>query len=228
MLSSLDPDVVGNFQPGNMTRPLEPTECLLEMFSVPKQSLIPKQKSKFKHGKGDEAQRVLSEIVHNDEDFLALFDRFISEVVLPPFKERLVKCGLAQNNVPTMFYYQCPPTLRIQPGPSSRHVRAHSDAMYGHQDGELNFWMPLTDPTLTKTDLWAESSPGKGDFKPLGASMGEVVSFHGSSCFHHVPPNLSKFTRVSLDFRVGVKGFFDPTWRLRGTKADHSRKQREI
>jgi hypothetical protein len=32
------------------------------------------------------------------------------------------------------FWYQRPPTLRIQPGPSSRHVRAHHDAEYGHQE----------------------------------------------------------------------------------------------
>ena len=54
-----------------------------------------------------------------------------------------------------------PPTLRIQPGPSTRYVRPHKDSDYGHQDGELNFWVPLTDPDLTKTDLWVETSPGK-------------------------------------------------------------------
>ena len=44
------------------------------------------------------------------------------------------------------FYYQFPPTLRLQPGPSSRiGGRAHCDADYGHQDGEVNFWLPLTD-----------------------------------------------------------------------------------
>ena len=44
------------------------------------------------------------------------------------------------------FYYQFPPTLRLQPGPSSRiGGRAHCDANYGHQDGEVNFWLPLTD-----------------------------------------------------------------------------------
>ena len=36
--------------------------------------------------------------------------------------------------------------------------------------------------------------------------------------------NASRRTRVSLDFRVGVEGFFDPEWSMAGTKADHDRR----
>jgi len=85
--------------------------------------------------------------------------------------------------------------------------------------------MPLTDPTMTKTDLFCESSPGKEDYEPLGAQLGEAVAFHGSSCKHFAPPNCSNNTRVSLDFRVGVEPFFDPKWKMFGTKSDHTRKQ---
>ena len=46
---------------------------------------------------------------------------------------------------PLTFYVQRPPTLRLQPGPSAFTVRPHNDAEYGHQPGELNFWLPLTD-----------------------------------------------------------------------------------
>ena len=84
--------------------------------------------------------------------------------------------------------------------------------------------MPLTDPNLTLTDLWAESEPGKEDYQALGPKLGEVVSFHGSSCKHYVPPNLSSNTRVSIDFRVGIEGYFDPHWKMRGTKSDHTRR----
>ena len=42
---------------------------------------------------------------------------------------------------------------------------------------------------------------------------------------YQVPANPSDCTRVSLDFRVGVEGHFDPHWSMRGTKADHCRAQ---
>eukprot|EP00957_Ditylum_brightwellii_P133873 10208183-Ditylum_brightwellii.AAC.1 len=85
--------------------------------------------------------------------------------------------------------------------------------------------MPLTDPSLTQIDLWAESLPDRGDYHPLGARLGQIISFHGSSCRHYVPPNPTRFTRASLDFRVGVGGFFDPKWKMRGTKEDHHRRK---
>ena len=100
----------------------------------------------------------------------------------------------------------------------------HHDAEYGHQPGELNFWMPLTDPAQTGVTLWVESAGGAGDFHPLRVGVGEIASFHGSACRHYVPPNESECTRASLDFRVGVEGYFDPGWSLKGTKEDHTRR----
>ena len=41
----------------------------------------------------------------------------------------------------------------------------------------------------------------------------------------NVPANPTRCTRASLDFRVGVDGCFDPEWVLRGTKADHNRRE---
>ncbi len=123
------------------------------------------------------------------------------------------------------FYYQRPPTLRIQPGPARALVRAHDDAEYGHQNGELNFWLPLTNRGINGVDLWCETIAGAGDFHPVEVSYGEAVSFHGSSCRHYVNPNHSQRTRVSLDFRVGVEGYFDPCWQMVGTTDDHSRKK---
>jgi len=125
----------------------------------------------------------------------------------------------------TTFYYQHPPTLRLQPGPSERTVRRHHDGEYGHQRGELNFWLPLTDPELTRTTLWVESHEGAADDAPLDVGYGEIAAFHGSVCSHHVPANESRHTRVSLDFRVGVEGFFDPHWSMKGTKEDHGRRK---
>ena len=40
-----------------------------------------------------------------------------------------------------------------------------------------------------------------------------------------MPANPTAATRMSLDFRVGVEGDFDPAWTMRGTKADHNRRE---
>lgn len=216
MLLSLDPETIGQFQDDSL---------ILEKFTVPPNSLLPRKKSKSKTGNGELAQNTLTDSVLKDEQFHSVFDRFICEEILPGFQKKLIACDAIPSNEPTTFYYQRPPTLRIQPGPSTRAVRAHSDATYGHQDGELNFWMPLTDPDMTLTDLWSESRPGAEDYAPLGPKLGELVSFHGTSCKHYVPANASNFTRISLDFRIGVAPYFDANWTMLGTKSDHTRRK---
>jgi len=224
ILTELSGTLIGEFR-NERHGDIASTNCDLESFIVPSQSLLLAKKSKSTDRKGEIAQRTLSDHIANDEKFLNTFDRFVCEVILPMMKERLSKCDAISNcNDPVTFYYQRPPTLRIQPGPSTRSVTLHCDATYGHQDGELNFWLPLTDLALTKTDLWCESQPGQGDYAPLGAQMGEFVSFHGSSCRHYAPANESKYTRVSLDFRVGAEPYFDANWKMCGTKFDHTRK----
>lgn len=104
------------------------------------------------------------------------------------------------------YYYQYPPTVRIQPGPSESVGRTHSDADYGHRLSELNFWMPLTDYDLTQTALWIESEPGKADFHPIDLKYGEVLSWYGTACRHFAPANKTKHTRISLDFRIALRG----------------------
>lgn len=89
-------------------------------------------------------------------------------------------------------------------------------------------WLPLTDRILTGVDLWSESSFGEEDYHPIIANKGEVISWHGSSRKHYVNPNASINTRVSIDFRIGVEGYFDPLWEMQGTTDDHSRKKVEL
>ena len=60
-------------------------------------------------------------------------------------------------------------------------------------------------------------------FHTCGA--GDVYVFHGNSCEHYTELNVSDATRVSLDFRIGVEGCFDPRWVLRGTLDDHHRRE---
>jgi len=193
----------------------------LDNFAVPPISM----KRKCQKGQLEQAQEYLSEVVTSDSQFLDVFDSFVVNKVLPHFKARLQAAGAHQKDDPITFYYQRPPTLRIQPGPARALVRAHNDAEYGHQNGELNFWLPLTSRRKTGVDLWCESKSGAGDFHQLKADYGEVISFHGSSCRHYVNPNHSLWTRLSLDFRVGVEGYFDAQWQMVGTTKDHSRRE---
>lgn len=107
-------------------------------------------------------------------------------------------------------------------------VKPHHDAEYGHQNGELNIWLPLTDRTLTGVDLLSESSYQADDYHPIEANIGEAIAWHGSSRRHYVNANASPNTRVSLDFRIGVQGYFDPRWEMQGTTHDHTRQEREV
>ena len=115
----------------------DPDRCGdLEDFVVPAQSL-----RDSKAGSCDEAQAHLADMVAADESrggLLQSFDAFVCERVLPELKRRLAACGaLANEHEPVRFWYQRPPTLRLQPGPSTRFVRAHADADYGHQHGDM-------------------------------------------------------------------------------------------
>jgi len=176
-------------------------------------------------------QAKLYDLITADDCFLSCYKRLLEEVVVPDLMRRLAELpgGAALNATEdgeggdTLFYCQFPPTLRLQPGPGTRYGRPHSDDEYGHQNGEINFWLPLTPISLTLTALWVESKPGLGDYEELAIPPGEMAAFHGTLCRHHAKPNPSTFTRASLDFRVGVGRYFDPTWVLRGTKADHGR-----
>eukprot|EP00533_Pseudo-nitzschia_delicatissima_P010719 CAMPEP_0116112484 /NCGR_PEP_ID=MMETSP0327-20121206/19004_1 /TAXON_ID=44447 /ORGANISM="Pseudo-nitzschia delicatissima, Strain B596" /LENGTH=314 /DNA_ID=CAMNT_0003605787 /DNA_START=37 /DNA_END=981 /DNA_ORIENTATION=+ len=228
MLRGCDSEIVGSFETSEIDQnasELEEPKFRLEDFRVPVSSVW----RSVNGGCCEDAQKYLSNQVATNKEFLDLFDKFVTEVALPYVKARLVVCGaLESDSAPCAFYYQRPPTLRLQPGPGWAKVRPHNDVEYGHQNGELNMWIPLTDRNLTGVDLWSETTFGEGDYHPIKANVGEAISWHGSSRKHYVNPNASKNTRVSLDFRIGVEGYFDPLWEMQGTTDDHSRKKVEI
>ena len=93
----------------------------LEDFVVPAESL-----RDSKAGSCDEAQSHLADMVATDEadgGLLPAFDAFVREHVLPWLKRRLVASGALSDEAsetPTRVWYQRPPTLRLQPGPSTR------------------------------------------------------------------------------------------------------------
>jgi hypothetical protein len=187
LLKRCDPAIVGHFREEEETNANghdnNDHDHRLEDFVVPVPSIW-----RLAHGgQCETAQKYLSDQVTADGEFLSLFYLFVQVVVLQNFKNRLVTAMRKNSNndhghnydEPRTFYYQCPPTLRLQPGPGWAHVKPHNDGEYGHQNGELNFWLPLTDRTMTGVDLWCESAQGLGDYHPVIAQPGQVISFHG-------------------------------------------------
>eukprot|EP00435_Cladocopium_sp_Y103_P005424 s313_g1.t2 len=167
----------------------------------------------------------LHRLVEASPGFLEVYEQLLLTVLLPWLKEL---CATPEQ---VQFWYQYPPTLRVQPGRSKEFKRPHRDAEYGHQIGELNCWMPLTEPGISMR--WVESEPDRGtlesrrrgDYEPLDISYGQIGIFHGTLCRHHVPENSSEFTRVSMDFRIGLGEYFDPRWQLDGVKHVHGRRE---
>jgi hypothetical protein len=104
------------------------------------------------------ARQALYREVGKSAWLLDAYEALLARVVLPHLCSRL---GRSEGQR-TIFYYQFPPTLRVQPGLSEEHGPMHCDAEYGHQPGELNFWMPLTSYPKTGTTLHVESEPGAG------------------------------------------------------------------
>ncbi|CAK8998117.1 unnamed protein product [Durusdinium trenchii] len=153
-------------------------------------------------------RQALHRCVEESTGFLEVYERLVQKVLVPWLKQQ------AELSERTRFSYQFPPTLRLQPGNSEEFKRPHRDAEYGHQDY-----------SLTRSTLWVESEPGKGDYQPLEMSYGEIAVFHGTLCRHHVPANSSPFCRISMDFRIGVGEFFDPHWTLKGVKHIHQRRE---
>ncbi len=143
LLSWCDSNTVGEF------RSTESAERRLEDFVL----AVPSTWREVNGGQCESAQKYLSDFIVEDNEFLDLFDKFLLEVVLPYLKRRLVSAGVAEDQQDVTFYYQRPPTLRLQPGPAWTQVKAHDAAQYGHQNGELNFWLPVTDRTLTSRYL---------------------------------------------------------------------------
>lgn len=186
-------------------------------------------------GHCEQAQVYLSDQLVAYEPFLKLFDEFVVDCILPHLKQRLINDDNdngTNDTSPMQFFYQRPPTLRLQPGPARAFVRPHCDAEYGHQEGELNFWFPLTDRQITKVDLHVEEDcddgDDDGDCIAVPIEMGQILSFHGTNRKHFVNSNDTVFTRASLDFRVGVEGYFDSEWEMIGTTNDHTRRRVQV
>ncbi|KAJ3357838.1 hypothetical protein HDU83_002966 [Entophlyctis luteolus] len=190
-------------------------------------------------------RRALQACVAASSDLGAVYRSLIASVVAPHLWDALLAHsraalavailgadGVSRRAFPVVF--QFPPTLRVHPARCSLFKRAHTDAEYGHQVGEVNFWMPLTstaavgsptmeimasslDPRVFATGMWHEreghsndaDSSQEPEYLPVRLAPGSIQRFHGQSVLHRVPPNNSDTTRVSLDFRVAPRLCFD-------------------
>lgn len=116
----------------------------------------------------------------------AVFDSFVTTIVAP--------------EMGTDFYVQAIPTLRVHLVGNLAVGEFHNDRRYGHPDGEITFWVPLTSAHGSNT-LQLESAPGRGDHAPVEAEPGVAVAFDAANLDHGNVVNTTDATRVSFDFR---------------------------
>jgi hypothetical protein len=128
--------------------------------------------------------------INTDSHFLDLYKKFVSKIV----SDNVNESG--------KIFYQKIPTFRVQlPNNKAVGGKSHRDCDYNHPTGEINFLIPLT-PMKGTSSVFYESSPGLKDFKFKDLDPGMCWMFNGNQCEHGNMPNITGWTRVSLDFRV--------------------------
>lgn len=133
--------------------------------------------------------------------FIDLYLRFVREEVLPAL-------GAAATDAELEAAVQCTPVLRVMMPSPHIATKPHKDADYGHIPEELNFWLPLT-KVWGGNSLFTETFPGRADFQALEGDVGDIFRFWGNQCSHYTEPNNTGSTRVSFDFRVIPRCFWD-------------------
>ncbi|KRX02036.1 hypothetical protein PPERSA_07681 [Pseudocohnilembus persalinus] len=125
--------------------------------------------------------------------------------------------------------YQYPPTMRVHPSvqPPKPLGKVHRDAEFGHQPGELNFWMPLLS-IKGGSCLWCEQQEYQQNFQPFVLNYGELMRFWGAQLYHGAGINDTGYTRISFDFRVASLLCFDTEWKLPTVDYQHNWQVMEI
>lgn len=100
----------------------------------------------------------------------------------------------------TEFCFQRSPTFRVHLPGNVAVGEFHADRDYHHQNGEVNFWVPLT-PVWDSNSLWIEESLGSDTYKPVTLEPGELLVFDAVNWRHGNVTNDTGSTRVSFDFR---------------------------
>ena len=163
---------------------------------VPKEKLIFSEESSTKFHKS-----FYNKLREPWTDFVELYRSFIGEEVTSHV------CGDCK------FIFQTLPSFRVHlPNEKAIHkVHFDSDEDHRHPPGELNVFLPMTE-CLPENTLWAESSPGKGDFSPMLLSYGQYAIWNGNECAHYNKSNTKQLTRASFDFRLMPMSMYDPNY----------------
>lgn len=124
--------------------------------------------------------------------FESVYAGFIKNVVRPLYTESII-----YQAIPT-FRIHMPNNIAVGEFHKDKHYRDVKWAESVHED---NFFLPFTDAFDTNT-IWVESEEDKGDFSPMICNYGETIQWDGSNLTHGNKLNSTKYTRVSVDFRV--------------------------
>ena len=99
----------------------------------------------------------------------------------------------------TQVLFQCFPCVRVSLPSDFAVIKPHTDALYHHAWGTMNYYVPLT-PTISGTNtLQLESKPFSYDFGPLKLEYGQCERFAGALFAHYTVANGTGRTRVSFD-----------------------------
>ena len=154
-------------------------------------------------GLGKDTSSQLHSIFYNKlnsgwDEIHELYEKFIEEVVALYLDKDI-------------FLYQAFPTFRIHYVGNRAITTWHKDGdeNHKHPEGEINFWLPLTN-TFGDNTLWVESKPDMKDYHPIETTPGHMLVFDGNRCSHGNKINTTIKTRVSLDFRILPIRYYNP------------------
>ena len=130
-----------------------------------------------------------------------MYRSFVEDYILPLFpKEK-------------SLIYQAFPSYRIHYPGNRAITTVHKDSDENHQHpyGEISFLMPLTDMYGSNAP-WVESFPGMEDFNPMEGKYGDIFMWDGNRCLHYNKFNETGKTRISFDFRILPKKYYDSSY----------------
>jgi hypothetical protein len=90
-------------------------------------------------------------------------------------------------------------------------IGLHCDADYNHPPEEHNYILALTE-MWESNSVYIESEPGTSEYAPLHLHWNEYATFYGNKCRHHNKKNVTRQSRVSIDFRVIPHSKYNPDY----------------
>ena len=143
----------------------------------------------------------------DNKDFNKIYNKIVKEISI----------FFKKNN----FYFQKIPSFRVH-RINQKSVNYHTDIWYGHGKDVINIWVPLTRTNKfnsihisnvknssilqkkffdQKLSLANINELGKNICKPQILNYGDILLFN-TKTFHGTHKNISKFHRLSFDFRI--------------------------